>query len=96
VIVAQTAQPAKINREGCGDARSKITVKLAGPAASVTLHVTGPGGATSSRAMKGSGTTWTATLGPYSVTGTATWSVTAHNQAGATHGALKTVKVVAC
>jgi outer membrane biosynthesis protein TonB len=98
VIVAQTAQPASINREGCGGARSKITVKLApsAPATAVTLHVTGPGGATRNRAMSGSGTSWTETLGPYSATGTATWSVTARNGAGVTHGALKTVKVVAC
>ncbi len=96
MIVEQTARPATINLRGCGGARAEITVRLAAPATSVTLHVTGPGGVTRHRTMSGNGAVWTDRLGPYEVTGTATWSVTAHNGAGDTHGELKTVKVVAC
>lgn len=85
--------------DGCG--RETTTVRAVVSDGSglerVVLTIEGPDGARTSRSMSSDGTEWSATLGPFSSAGTASWSVTATDRFGnLSRSKTVTVPVDAC
>lgn len=89
VVGSATANPPRLISQNCEQSptQSTVTAKVSDNVGvtSARLTWTGPGEeGGGSRAMSGSGGTWTATLGPFSSQGTVTYTVTATDAAGNT------------
>lgn len=94
-ITGQAASPARLGVRGCPVARAAVRVTTDAPATTVTLSWTGAG-TSGSMPMRGSGTTWSGTLGPFPEPGGVVWSVTARNRAGSATGPAQTLGVTTC
>jgi len=96
-IVGQDVSPPRLGPRGCPDDRADVRVTLAAeaPATAVVLSWT-KAGESGSMAMRGSGTTWSGSLGPFREPGRVQWSVTASNAAGSTTGPAEEIAVTSC
>lgn len=96
-IVGQDASPPQLGLRGCPEDRADVRVTLAAeaPATAVVLSWKGAG-ESGSMPMRGAGTRWSGSLGPFGAPGLVQWSVTASNATGSTTGPAETIAVTSC
>ncbi len=95
--LVQAAAPPRLGVRGCPVALAAVRVTLAAdaPATAAVLSWKGAGGS-GSMPMRGSGTTWLGSFGPFGEPDRVQWWVTASNAAGSTTGPVMTIAVTSC